>query len=126
VSRPGEVVYGAAVSLVTTSSLAALAERLGEPVDEASFRATFVLDTGDLAAGAELGWTGRELDVGPARVRVRAPVPRCAVIGLDPTTGERGTRALQALGAGGSTSFGVDAVVVRPGRVATGDPVAVR
>jgi uncharacterized protein YcbX len=124
VSRPGEVVYGAAVSLVTTSSLVVLAERLGEPVDEAGFRATFVLDTGDLAPGAELGWVGRELDVGPARVRVRGPIPRCAVIGLDPATGERSTRALQALGASGSMSFGVDAVVTRPGRVATGDAVA--
>ena len=48
-AQPGAVVYGAPVSLVTTSSLDLLAERVGAPVDSAQLRATFTVDTGECA-----------------------------------------------------------------------------
>jgi uncharacterized protein YcbX len=131
-TAPGDVVYGASVTLVTGGSLARLAHELGVPVDGARFRATVQLDTGDLPAHAEDDWVGRRLRLGTAEVQVRGPVPRCAVIDLDPASGVRDLRVLQAL-AGyrrhqGQINFGVDAVVTVPGRVspgATADVVAV-
>jgi uncharacterized protein YcbX len=60
-------------------------------------------------------------------VRVRAAVPRCAVIDLDPQTGRRDAPVLKALAGSGeqpsAIEFGVDAVVTAPGRVALGDIV---
>ena len=110
-AHPGEVVYGASVTLVTTSSLAELARRTGGDVDGAQFRATFTVDTGPA----------------PAHVEVRGVVPRCAVIDLDPDTGERRSPALKALGGyrhlHGEVVFGVDAVVTQPGQVRSGDRV---
>jgi uncharacterized protein YcbX len=73
VHRPGGVVYGAPVSIVTSASLQDLSARLGRPVD------------------------GAELEIGQARVRVHGPVTRCAVIDLDPVTGARNARVLQSL-----------------------------
>lgn len=120
-SAPGEIVYGAPVSLVTTSSLGRLSAATGGVVDEAAFRATFTVDTDDEPAHVEDSWVGRRLRIGEAEVRVRALIARCAVVDLDPTTGERRNDVLAALAgyrrAAGEIVFGVDAVVVGPGRV---------
>jgi uncharacterized protein YcbX len=120
-TRPGEVVYGASVTLVTTSSLDLLAERSGGPVDGAQFRSTFTVATEREPAHVEDDWVGTRLRLGEAEVEVRGVVPRCAVVDLDPDDGRRRSDVLKALGgyrrANGAVVFGVDAVVTRPGRV---------
>lgn len=124
-SAPGDVVYGASVTLVTSASLARLADEVGAPVDAARFRATFELHTGDAQPHAEEDWIGRRLRIGTAEVRVRGLVPRCAVVDLDPATGTRDLGLLETLAhyrrVGREVAFGVDAEVTRPGRVVTGD-----
>jgi uncharacterized protein len=137
-ARPGhrgEVVYGGSVSLVTTSSLHRLSALVGGPVEAARFRATFVVDTRGEPPGVEERWVGRELTVGAAVVRVRGLMPRCAVVDHDPASGGRHLPVLRTLAGYGrgegavpavrEPEFGVDADVVRPGRVALHDPVAV-
>lgn len=126
----GEVVYGGSVTLVTTGSLALLAERLGRPVESERFRSTFLVDTSGLEPHVEETWVGRELALGEARVRVRGVVPRCAVVDLDPTSGTRDAPVLGTLAGyrrrNGEIFFGVDAVVTDGGRVRTGDPIVLR
>ena len=126
--QPGEVVYGASVTVVTTSSLAELTRRTGSDVDSARFRATFTVDTGGAPAHVEDSWVGRRLRLGAAaEVEVRGVVPRCAVIDLDPDTGERRSPALKTLGGyrhlHGEVVFGVDAIVTQPGLVRSDDRV---
>lgn len=123
---PGDVVYGAPVSLVTDASVARLAEVVGAPVDAARFRATFQLG-GDLEPHAEDGWIGRRLTLGTAEIEIRSLIPRCAVIDLDPAAGVPDLRLLKALGGyrrDQQLGFGVDAVVTVPGRVSVGDEAA--
>jgi uncharacterized protein len=119
--RPGEVVYGGSVSLVTSSSVACVAERLGAPVDSAQLRATFTVQTDGEPPHVEDSWVGRRLRVGAAEVEVRSSLPRCAVVDLDPATGRRHAPVLRTLAGyrrvSGEVVFGVDAVVTRPGRV---------
>jgi uncharacterized protein len=134
-ANPGEVVYGASVTLLTTSSMHRLAQRLGREVDSARFRSTFLVETAalvdtsgrDSASNLEDSWVGRELRVGEATVRVRGVVPRCAVVDLDPVTGQKDAPVLQELAgyrlSQGEISFGVDAVVTASGRVRAGDQV---
>ena len=117
---PGDVVYGASVSLISSASLVRLAEVVGSPVDGARFRATVELDVDDLPPFVEETWVGRRIRLGTAEVEVRGPIPRCAVVNLDPATGTPDLRALQSLPkARGDREvfFGVDAVVTVPGRV---------
>ncbi len=127
----GAVIYGGAVSLVTTASLHRLADHLGLPSGEleaARFRATLVLDAGD-EPFVEDGWAGLEMAVGEARIRVAEPIPRCAVVDLEPTTGVADAKVLAALAelrprqGSRQLSFGWDAVVTRPGIVRPGDPL---
>jgi len=124
-SGRGEVVYGASVSLVTTGSLDELSRRVATRVLDAQLRATFTVHTD--APHREDAWIGRRITLGGAEVEVRSAIPRCHVIDLDPATGIRRTDALRALAAyrrqPGGVTFGVDAVVTRPGRVHVGDAV---
>jgi uncharacterized protein YcbX len=96
-------------------------------VDSARFRSTFLVDTGDSPPHVEDSWVGQHLRVGEATVRVRAVVPRCALIDVNPVTGRDDAPLLRELSgyrqSRGEIGFGVDAVVTAPGRVRTGDRV---
>jgi len=129
-TRPGEVVYGGSVSLVSTSTLERVAEGLRPghaPPDGAQLRATLTVDTTGAEPFVEDSWVGRSVQVGEATLRVRSLLPRCAVVDLDPHTGARRGDVLASL-AGyrrrlGEIVLGVDAVVTQPGRVAVGAQV---
>lgn len=126
-AAPGDVVYGASVSLVTSASLARLADEVGVHVDGARFRATFQLDGDELTPHAEDEWVGRRLRLGTAEIEVRSIIPRCAVIDLDPDSGVPDLALLKALARyrrDQQLGFGVDAVVTVPGAVSTGDLAA--
>ena len=120
----GGVVYGAPVSILSTASLRDVAERAGRDdlLDTcARFRMTLVVEAGD-EPYLEDGWIGRDVEVGDAVVRVTAAVARCAVIDLDPSTGEKDGSLLRALAAyrpttGGEPWLGVQGHVVSPGVV---------
>lgn len=135
--EPGQVVFGGSVTLLTTSSLREVAARLGQQLDPVAlladserFRSTVVLDTGDAPAFVEDTW--RSVGLGAVTVRVRGPVPRCAVVRIAPGRGVvEAADPLRALAAdrtevndrGREVVFGVDADVVVPGLVAVGDTV---
>lgn len=120
----GEVVYGQAVTLIGTASLRDLATRagaprLGTPEQAARFRPTLVVETQE--PFVEESWLGRTVAAGDAVLRIGPAIPRCAVIDVDPTTGQRGSRLLatlasyRPLNAAGEPAFGVFAEVVAPG-----------
>ena len=123
-ARRGDVIYGAGLSIVTTASMRELADRSGhhELLDEAArFRATLVLDTDE--PFIEETWRGRDVTVNvptaaALRVRIGDPIARCAVLDLDPITGERGSNLLKTLAASrprneaGEPYFGVNAEII--------------
>lgn len=133
--HPGALVYGTAITVITTGALRGLERKLGHEVDSARFRATFVIDTdridtddaGD--ASDDDTWAGRELQIGSARIRVTDAVDRCAVIDFDPETGASGTRLLTTLAGyrrrDRAIEFGRFAEVTVPGLVRRGDRVTV-
>ncbi|MFC5382654.1 MOSC domain-containing protein [Aquipuribacter nitratireducens] len=149
-AEPRHVVFGGAVTLVTTASLAELARRARadghdtapDPDDEAAlvadaerFRATAVLATPGAAPFVEDEWVGTALVLGDAAdapvVRVDGPVPRCAVVRLRAGAGTRDPwDPLRLLAAdrtrSGEIDFGVRAEVVRPGVLRPGASVATR
>ena len=118
----GGVVFAAPVTVVGTASVRDLAERTGEEVDSARFRATLVVETDE--PYVEDTWLGGEVSVGTARLRIGGPVPRCAVIDHHPGTGVKDTSLLKALArhrprnTAGEPMLGVYADVVLPGVVA--------
>ncbi|MGE3774323.1 MAG: MOSC domain-containing protein [Gammaproteobacteria bacterium] len=123
------------ITLLTTGSLARLARELGDSVDAPRFRAGFVIEHPD--AHAEDDWDGRSLKIGDAVLRVRTSVPRCAIPGFNPATGERDKDVMKSLmryrdkvglpdgmmPGYATPGFASYAEVLRPGRVRVGDGV---
>lgn len=110
------------VHLVTTSSLRAVGERLGEEVDPRRFRPNLVVDTGDQDGLVEDSWVGKRLQVGDVVLEVTDLMPRCVMVNL-PQIGLEATRVLEAVGDLNDANLGVLATVVTPGRVRVGDEV---
>lgn len=110
------------VHLVTTSSLRAVAQRLGEPVDPRRFRPNLVVDTGELVGMVEDRWVGHRLQVGEVVLEVAARMPRCVMVNL-PQVGLDAARVLDAVTDLNDADLGVLATVVTPGRVRVGDQV---
>ena len=86
-------------------------------LDEAArFRTTCLIETD--VPYIEETWAGRTMALGDRWVRIGAPIPRCAVMDLDPVTGERNARLLKALAGyrpkneAGEPVFGVYARIV--------------
>ena len=123
---------GGAVSLLAVASLDALGEaaHADGAVDPRRFRMLF--GVARVAAHAEDGWIGREVQVGDAVVVPSGNVGRCAVTTVDPTSGTSDLDTLAALATYRSAlhtteslPFGVWARVKTPGVVRVGDPVLV-
>lgn len=110
------------VSIHSLASLRALGQRLGVDLDPRRFRGNLWLD--GLAPWEEMDWEGREVSIGPVRLRVTETIGRCAATEANPVTGARDAAVLEALReATGDTRFGVYAAVLSDGEVAVGDPV---
>jgi uncharacterized protein YcbX len=131
--KQGAVDRGArgAVSLISRASLERLArEGALDFLDARRFRMLIEID--GVAAHAEDGWLGREVEVGPARLRPTGHVGRCLITSRDPETGQIDVPTLDLLGSyrreENTTEplpFGVYGVVLRGGTIRVGDPVTV-
>lgn len=118
-----------AVHLVTTASLATLAERLPTPGTAATarFRPNLVVDWPDRSRPfPESAWEpGLEVAVGAVRLRVVEPCRRCAFVTVAQPGIDQDPAVLDLLARENGADFGALLEVVRPGRVAAGDPVGI-
>jgi len=124
-SPPGTYVDAFPLLLMSTSALRALAEALPDStIDVRRFRPSLLVDTGDEAGHPEIGWIGRQVQVGGATLDVVAACPRCVMVTREITDDVGPDRAIlrhivKELG----QDVGVYATVAQPGGVAVGDEV---
>ena len=113
------------VTLMSEASLKALApEFSGTAPDPRRFRMTITMTGTD--AWAEHDWSGQEVAIGEAILRVIGPVPRCVVTTRNPDSGATDARVLHTLArlrGKDDVTFGVWCDIVRPGRIHIGDLV---
>jgi uncharacterized protein len=108
------------ISLINRASIGELEAALGAPVDPIRFRANVYFD--GAPAWSEHDWLGSEITLGTARLRVVAPITRCAATQVNPVTARRDLDIVAALGrAFGHINMGVYAEVSAGGEVAIGD-----
>jgi hypothetical protein len=114
----------APVHLITSATLAHVG------MEMIRYRPNLVLDIPGSAAFAENDWAGREISIGPVRLRVTIPTPRCAVPTLAHGALPRRTEAVRTLlaenrvtipGFGVRPCLGAYAQVLDGGTVAVGD-----
>ncbi len=120
---PMAFVDAAPLHILGEPSLAALGDSVGIDLDRRRFRANILVEPAGGAPFAEDTWIGRRLTIGEATIEVIVNTERCVVTTLDPDTTERDPRILKTLATTRENLFGVYARVLRPGWIATGDPI---
>jgi len=112
------------VSLINLASIRALAEKIDAAVDPLRFRANLYFESAP--AWVELDWLEREIAVGKARLRVIAPITRCAATQVNLQTAERDLDIVGALQRSfGHNLMGIYAEVRDGGQIAVGDAIRV-
>lgn len=110
------------ISIGSTASLRALEDLADTQLARIRFRMNLWLD--GLEPWVEQSWIGREIAVGPVRLRIIDPCKRCNATNANPSTGVRDTDLPRLLhGTFGHMNFGVYAQVTTGGEVANGDLV---
>ena len=110
------------VSLINLASIRDLESKFGAAVEPIRFRANVYFD--GLPAWHEQDWVTPEhlIDVGGARLRIIAPITRCAATEVNPATAERDIKMVAELVRHyGHNIMGVYAEVVADGDIAVGD-----
>ncbi|MCF3106793.1 MOSC domain-containing protein [Streptomyces roseoverticillatus] len=113
---PGSYFDAYPVHVVTTGMLDALAAALGRPVDVRRLRPNLVVEGPDQA---DDDWTGRELRVGGAVLRVEAPCPRCVMISRPQQGLDVDRELLRTVHRSFGHNLGYYASLVTPGRVSS-------
>lgn len=114
------------VSIITTATGEAISQAHGAPVALDRFRANLLIRPDDPAA-TERDWLGHALVLGdepdPPVLRLDWPIPRCAMIAIDPATAARDAGVLRTVVQQFANEAGVYCTVQAPGRVRVGDRV---
>ncbi len=112
----------APLHLVTTSSLAWLAERApGVALDERRFRANVLLDTGSAPELTEEAWVGKRIRLGEVELEVLRKAVRCVMVGLPADGLPAAPGLLKTISDVNDVTFGVQTRVVRGGTLRLGD-----
>ncbi len=110
------------VSIINLSSVAAVEDAVGAPVNPLRFRGNVYVE--GWPAWHEFDLLDRELSLGGARVRIVKRIVRCAATEVDPDTGIRDLPIPHTLmQAFGHADCGVYAEVIEGGDIAAGDAV---
>ncbi len=114
------------VSVMTTTTGDAVTRAHGAPVALERFRANLVIHPDDPAA-SERDWLGRTLTFGdgpdPPGLRLDLPIPRCAMVGIDPATACRDPAIVRTVVQRFGNKVGAYGTVQAPGMIRVGDRV---
>jgi uncharacterized protein len=112
------------VSIFSLQSARQLAEETGTPIDKRRFRANVYVDLTSAQGFGENEFVGRSLRIGPkAVVTILERDPRCAMITLDPDTGEKTPAILKKVARAHDGMAGVYGAVMIEGMLHKGDSV---
>jgi MOSC domain-containing protein len=112
------------VSIFSLQSARQLAEEIGTPVNKRRFRANVYVDLTSDQGFCENELVGRSLKIGPkVIVTVLERDPRCAMITLDPDTGEKTPVILKKVAQAHEGMAGVYCAVIVEGMLHKGDSV---
>ena len=112
----------AAVHLVTTSSLAWLADRApGSAIDARRLRPNILLDTGPAPELAEEAWLGRHIRIGDVELEILRKAVRCVMVDLPWDGLPAAPGLLKTITGVNDMTLGVHARVVRGGTLRAGD-----
>ncbi|WP_188456464.1 MOSC domain-containing protein [Virgibacillus oceani] len=111
------------ISIITSSSIRALSEQLGKPVDPRRFRANLLIDVQD-EGFIEEKWLNHVIQIGSdVMLRVVAPLKRCVMVNFAQEELPKDDHMLRTLATNHDAIFGVLAKVEAGGHVEVGHTV---
>jgi uncharacterized protein YcbX len=110
----------APLSLISTTTIAALGALVGRELEVQRFRPNLLVEPAGGEPWAEDGWVGRVLRIGGMRMRVDQRDKRCVMVNVDPAGTERDASVLRAIAQERGSCLGVYGTVVEPGEVSVG------
>lgn len=122
---PGTYFDAQPLSLLTSSSMTALADLVPESViDTRRFRQNIIVDSmPDLSGFCEFDWIGHQLRIGSVLVEVTAPISRCLMVVLPQDDLPHDRPILRSLVHETGMDFGIYLTIIEPGEIAEGDPI---
>jgi hypothetical protein len=117
----------AGISIISTTTLNTLSDRVGEELDPVRFRPNIVVELLPGAKGTEDEWAdglacfGERAD--SARVRANRKDVRCMMVNLDPETAQQNPAVLRAVVQMRAECAGIYGAVEAPGTIQVGDIV---
>jgi uncharacterized protein YcbX len=112
------------LSLISTRTIAGLEALTGRALEVQRFRPNLLVQpVGSSSEFPEDGWLGATLQIGTMKMRIDVRDPRCAIVTMDPASGDRDPSVLRRIAQERENCAGVYGTVVAPGRVALGDAV---
>lgn len=109
-----------AVSIINLASVAAVEDAVGAPVDPLRFRGNIYVS--GWPAWHEFDLLGKEITIGPARLKVVRRIKRCAATNVAPDTGIRDHNIPLTLSETfGHADCGIYTEVIEGGKIAVGD-----
>jgi uncharacterized protein YcbX len=110
------------ISLISNQTISQLSSELDLTLDPRRFRANIYVDFASSDAFAEDTLVGKTIGLGDrVMIRIMERDPRCAMIALDPDSGQRNKEILRHVSKQHDNSVGVYGVVLSEGVVRTGD-----
>jgi len=114
------------VHLITTSSIRQIEEIIGGRIDQARLRANVILNTEGVGF-VEDDWIGRDLALGDEVVfRLGPGMPRCVMVDQLQAGIQAGVPILKAIGSAHDVLLGLQATVLRAGRIHLGAAARLR
>ena len=112
------------ISILSQSSLKALAGAAGQPLKMERFRGNIWLE--GLAPWAERQWLGKRLRIGGTEILLREHIGRCAATTANPATGAQDVDTLEILRQNwGHSELGIYGEVIKSGRITLDDKVEI-
>ncbi|WP_028550157.1 MOSC domain-containing protein [Paenibacillus sp. UNC451MF] len=118
-------VDASSILIITESSIKALEQRWGHPVDPRRFRANFLVTLYEDVPFSENDWLQRTLTIGSIELQVDELCERCSMITIQPDTLQRDSSLLKLIHQERNTMFGVYASVIETGTVRVGDKISI-
>ncbi|WP_282939655.1 MOSC domain-containing protein [Paenibacillus sp. RC67] len=118
-------VDASSILIITESSVKALEQRWGHPLDPRRFRANFLVTLYEEAPFSETVWLQRKLTIGSVTLQADELCERCSMITVHPETLHRDSSLLKLIHQERNTMFGVYASVVETGKVRVGDKISI-
>jgi uncharacterized protein len=117
----------APISVISPATMEGIGREAGLDLDRRRFRANVYVDTELSAPFLEDGWIGGTLMFGDGDPRPAVSVTmrdeRCAMLNIEPDTGERHAQVMKTVVRLNNNNAGVYATVVRTGTIRVGDAV---